>query len=181
MGDLDGSETYVMQIVDDLPSGAKLYGADGAQLHSSSGLFILQPADVESLHLRPPLHWSSPVQGDITLSTRANVTDTSAGRFSYSSAELDIVVSIIGVADKPNSRAVNVVGREDVAYNVGAAVGDINTGVLVDVSVDGPLLVWYSQNLSNQCFRCRMMAQSRFFFCLEAFREASFPRVKLVK
>lgn len=81
LNDPDRSETYVLEIANDLPSveidgityPTRLYGASdtagdctGPALEPlSGGVYVLQSADVEQLKLVLPLHWSSPVQGYI--------------------------------------------------------------------------------------------------------------------
>lgn len=132
LGDNDGSESFIMDIIDDLPSGSTLRGV--STLSSSDGKFVLTPADVAVLALRPPLHWSSALQGSITLRTTTIVTDTATGTTSTSTRGLDIPVYITGVADKPSSRSIIVTGTEDQDYDLGSAIGNLN-GVLVDVSV----------------------------------------------
>ena len=131
--DEDGSEVYAMQITDNLPSGAKLYGANGLPLSASNGVFYLKLADIDSLELLPPLHWSSPLQGDIVLNTLTVVNDTAVGRTSLANATLNVPVKVTGIADKPNTKVVFVDTSEDLAYNLGTAIGSLS-GVLVDVS-----------------------------------------------
>jgi len=64
MPDDDGSESYTMRIVDNLPAGTELYG-NGVQLLPSGGFYYLDEVEVNSLYVKAPLHWSSinPSQG----------------------------------------------------------------------------------------------------------------------
>lgn len=133
--DNDGSETFVLEIAANLPEGAKIFGAGDTELQAApSGKFVLKPADVDALHILPPLHWSSAVQGDIELTITAVVTDTSnTGAFDISISASQIVpVVSIGVADKAKSRTVIVEAVEDQDYPIGKFFGDLDTGVLVD-------------------------------------------------
>jgi hypothetical protein len=134
LGDLDGSESYSMEIVDNLPAGAKLLGSTSRELLSEDGVFFLFPIDVESLILLPPLHWSSAKQGDIVLLTNTTTVDISPQSSSSASVYLSIPIKIVGVADKPNTRPVVVHCLEDGTYNLGSSIGDLS-GVLVDVSI----------------------------------------------
>jgi hypothetical protein len=130
LGDLDGSETYILQITSIIPEGCVLYGASGTELSPSEGVYTLQPADVEEFAFLPPLHFSTPVQGQVVFETMATVTDSAADSTSQSTAYLTIVVNIEGVADKPNAKTILVTGNEDTPYDIGSAL-DTN-GVLVD-------------------------------------------------
>jgi len=132
--DVDGSESYVVKIDNDLPSGAKLYGRNGAQLKvGTDGKFTLTPEDVGELKLLPPLHWSSARQGDIVLSLTSIVTDTSIfGAIDVASTTGSVHVVVVGVADKANSRAVVVQAIEDVDYPIGQFIGNLDSGILVD-------------------------------------------------
>jgi hypothetical protein len=130
LGDLDGSETFVLQITSVTPSGCVLYGAGGAELTPVDGTYTLQPDDVDAFAFLPPLHFSTPVQGTVVFETTTIVTDAAAGTTSQSTADLTITVTIEGVADKPNSKSVHVTGNEDEAYDLGSAID--TTGVLVD-------------------------------------------------
>jgi hypothetical protein len=132
LGDQDGSETYEFQITSGVPSGAKIFGKNGTEIVPDSvGIYTLQADDIDGLSILPPLHWSSPVQGDITLTTATIVTDTSGDTSDSLSTTLDIVIKVTGVADVPNTRTVNLVTDEDKAYELGSAIGNL-TGVLVD-------------------------------------------------
>jgi hypothetical protein len=156
--DQDGSETFVMEILDNLPSvtigrevfPTELYGAEGALLIATDGKFTLTAADIEVFELKPPLHYSSALQGDITLNTKTIVTDgETAAEF-----DLDIIVvsiqpgqqrlqasmahtflpretqDIEGVADQPLSETIVINGVEDEPYDIGSAI-DLD-GVLID-------------------------------------------------
>jgi hypothetical protein len=131
--DSDGSETYVMEIsASSVPVGAELFGVDDTTaLSMSDGVYTLQPADIDSLHIQPPEHWSSALQEDITLVTTTIVTDTTLMGQNIATLVYSVPVKIIGVADKPGSRSIHVVATEDVDYPIGASVGDLS-GILVD-------------------------------------------------
>ena len=136
LGDNDGSESFEMLIDGTvIATGTKLFGANGVELVLYDGSYTLQSADVDTLQLLPPLHWSSalPSQGDIILKTTTLVTDSSesGGASAVLTFELDIPVVVTGVSDKPNSRKVTVNAVEDQEYDVGSAIGDL-TGILVD-------------------------------------------------
>jgi hypothetical protein len=127
--DLDGSESYSMTIIDNLPVGTKLYGSGGLQLTASGGFYNLTPADVTALKLLPPLHFSSALSGQIVLNTVTTVIEAAIGGGSTSLA-VDIPVHVTGVADKPGSRNIVVNAIEDQPYRIGAVVNI--TGILVD-------------------------------------------------
>jgi hypothetical protein len=132
--DVDGSETYVLRINNDLPAGAKLFGANGTQLQvGTDGQFILSPEHVSALSILPPLHWSSALQGDIVLIMTAVVTDTSIfGTTDVASTTSTVPVVVVGVADKPTSRQIIVQAVEDQDYLIGQYVGNLDSGILVD-------------------------------------------------
>lgn len=134
--DVDGSESWEVSIDDDLPAGTKLFGESGTQLEVSSvtGTYVLSPEDVAELTLLPPLHWSSAVQGDVNLTVTASVIDSSIFAFSdVVSSSTVVPVVVIGVADKATSRQVVVEAVEDEDYLIGQFIGNLNSGVLVDV------------------------------------------------
>lgn len=131
LGDPDDSESYTMQILDNLPNGTKLFGANGVELLPSNGVYVLQPADIDNLKLTSPKDWSTPLQGDIVLNTETLVLDTAIGRTTNATLSLNISVSVTGVADKPASRTVTVDAIEDVSYNLAAALGNLS-GIIVD-------------------------------------------------
>jgi hypothetical protein len=130
--DRDESETYVMYIDDtSVPPGTKFFGEGGVEIFNVSGVYALYPSDVEEFQITPPLHYSSALQGDILLQTTTVVTDTTVSGSNSTSFEYEIPVHVTGVADVPNSRAVHVIAEEDELYDIGAAIGDVDT-ILVD-------------------------------------------------
>ena len=132
--DTDGSETIVVEIDDDLPAGAKLFGQNDTQLQAGAGgKYVLSPQQIAELRLLPPLHWSSALQGNISLTLTATVTDTSSlGATNVVSTSDTVPVVVVGVADKANSRSVVVEAIEDVDYAIGQFIGDLDSGILVD-------------------------------------------------
>lgn len=128
LNDPDGSESFVLEIVDDLPEGTILFGEDNRTIPAEDGVYTLTPEDVAALEILPPLHYSSIVSGNINLRTTTIVTDGD----DTISFDLTISVDIVGVADKPPSRTVSVVAQEDSPYILGGAIN--RTGVLIDVS-----------------------------------------------
>jgi hypothetical protein len=131
--DTDGSEHFTTEIDGaSVPAGTTLFGSGESELTpEANGSYTLQPADVNSLVILPPLHWSSALQGNIILETTTMVTDESAGFSNTITFDFDITVVIVGVADPPNSRSVVVVAEEDEDYRIGQAIGSLD-GVLVD-------------------------------------------------
>ena len=108
----------------------------------------MSPEDVAALAFQPPLHWSSPKQGDITLKTTTRTSET--GLTQTSSVSLEIPVKIVGVADKPSARSIDIRGTEDKPYDLGAAV--LASGPLSDILVDqdgSETFYLYLQGLSN--------------------------------
>jgi hypothetical protein len=67
-----------MQITKGEPSGVVLYGSGERQIPFNATTLSndLAPADIQSLKILPPLHYSSSVHGDIVLVTTTTVTDT---------------------------------------------------------------------------------------------------------
>jgi hypothetical protein len=132
--DTDGSETIVVEINNDLPVGAKLFGKNNTQLQvGAGGKYVLSPEEIAELRLLPPLHWSSALQGNISLTLTATVTDTSnLGATNVVSTSDTVPVVVVGVADKANSRNVVVEAVEDVDYAIGQFIGDLDSGILVD-------------------------------------------------
>ena len=132
--DTDGSESWIVRIDNDLPAGTKLYGAQGKELTVNSGIgkFILSPLDVSVLSLLPPLDWSSALQGNITLTMTAVVTDSNIfGTTDIANSTAPVPVIIVGVADKPTSRPIIVEAVEDEDYLIGKYIGNLDN-VLVD-------------------------------------------------
>lgn len=119
-----------MQITSVTPSGCVLYGAGGSELVPSGGVYTLKPEDIEAFSFLPPLHFSTPVQGEVVFQTTTIVTDSAGGSSSQSTADLTVTVHIEGVADKPNSKSIVVTGDEDSPYDIGSVLD--TTGVLVD-------------------------------------------------
>ena len=133
--DTDGSESYVLRVDNDLPAGTKLFGANNQQLtvNSGTGKFVLSPQDVSELSLVPPLHWSSALQGNITLTLTAVVTDTNIfGATDIASTIATVPVVVVGVADKPTSRSIIVEAVEDEDYLIGKYIGNVDSGILID-------------------------------------------------
>lgn len=132
--DVDGSETYTVEIDNDLPTGAKLFGAGDTELvANANGKFVLSEADLSELRLLPPLHWSSPLQGDIDLTVTAIVTDlsnTGATDVLVSASQV-VPVVVVGVADQAGTRDIIVEAVEDEDYPLGQFFGDLDN-VLVD-------------------------------------------------
>eukprot|EP00980_Cylindrotheca_fusiformis_P024864 scaffold12619_cov107-Cylindrotheca_fusiformis.AAC.4 len=132
LGDTDGSEQFITTIDgDSVPAGTTLFGNGVELVPKANGDFVLQPAELDSLQILPPLHWSSALQGNIVLKTTTIVTDESAGFVSEISFDFEIPVVIVGVADPPNTKSFVVVATEDEDYKIGQAVGSLD-GVLVD-------------------------------------------------
>jgi hypothetical protein len=105
LADQDGSESYVMEVAGgSVPSGATLFGEDDTEILKSGGIYLLQPDDVDALKILPPLHWSSPRQGDILLETTIVVTDNSFGFVSTAKLERNITVRVTEVSDQPSYR-----------------------------------------------------------------------------
>ena len=122
-----------MKITNPLPSGANLYGRNGNLLPVSNGEILLSPADVDALEILPPLHWSSPKQGDLNIESVITVNDTAIGQTSLRSTTFNMSIAVRGVADKPNSKAIDIDAVEDEKYPFGPAFAGAS-GVLVDVS-----------------------------------------------
>lgn len=113
---------------------SKLYGADGEELiPDAGGVYTLDADDIDSFALLPPLHWSTPVQGDVVLQTTTYVTDRLGDYVSTTLTPFNISIHVTGVADKPGSKSATVVEREDEEYLFGPSLGSL-TEVLVDVS-----------------------------------------------
>ena len=132
--DLDGSETYTLDILaTSVPTGSILYG-DNKVLVESGGVYTLQQTDVENLMMTPPLHYSTIHSGSITLSTTTYVTDTTTFGSSTLSADLSIPVTVIGIADTPAPRQILVIGNEDEDYPLGQSISSLlqNNDVLID-------------------------------------------------
>lgn len=137
LADKDGSETYVVQLTAVAPAGTRIFGALGAELLPDGlGVYTLTQADVAALAIEPPLHYSSALSGDIVLTTKTTVTDTSSGGTSQTVLTQDIFVKVTGVADQPQTRTVNVVADEDEAIALGAAILASAAGNLNNLLVD---------------------------------------------
>lgn len=130
MNDPDGSESFILEIADDLPDGTVIFGANGTEITAEDGVYTLDAEDLEEFSLLPPLHYSSILQGVINLTTTTIVTDGN-DTFPF---ELLISVEVEGVADPPASTSITVVAQEDEPYILGDAIN--LTGVLIDVSTD---------------------------------------------
>jgi large repetitive protein len=147
LADTDGSESYVMKITGGVPLGAILYGSGGRQipLNGTTGFYDLTPADIQSLKILPPLHSSSPVQGDIVLVTTTTVTDTNGDVAVSASFQYNITIAVVGIADKPGSASAVVLADEDAQIRLGVAIyANIGTlsSLLVDVdSSETPYLI----------------------------------------
>lgn len=143
LGDKDGSETYVSRIIGGVPPGARIYGAGGAEILPVAGIYTLSPDDVAALAILPPLHYSSPLSGDIVLSIETTVTDTSSLGNASAIFTTTVPVEVTGVADKPNFFNVHIVGNEDEPLAIGAAIvagaGGSLAGVLVDADMSEQL------------------------------------------
>jgi hypothetical protein len=133
LGDPDGSESFQMKITNALPSGAKLFGTNGNLLPVINDEILLSPADVDALEILPPLHWSTPQQGDLRLESVITVNDTAIGQTSMRSTTFNMSIAVRGVADKPNSKSIVIEAIEDEKYPFGPAFAGLS-GVLVDVS-----------------------------------------------
>lgn len=143
LADKDGSETYQVLLTAVIPASTRIFGAGGLEIIPTfdvtlgQDVYVLNPADVNALRVLPPLHYSSAHQGDIVLQGVARVTDTSSSGTATSDFPIpNITVSVVGVADQPGTRTVNVVADEDEAIELGAAIlasagGDLNN-LLVD-------------------------------------------------
>jgi len=71
LGDNDGSENYVMEVVQSsLPAGCKINGAGFREISPVNGIYTLNPGDVDEFYVTAPLHYSTAYQGNITMSTR---------------------------------------------------------------------------------------------------------------
>ena len=93
----------------DFPLGTRVFGQNGTELAAADGIYTLTPEDAESFSLQPPLHFSSALSGTIDFAATAIVTDGN----STASFTLPVSVDIVGVADKPLTSLVSVVGLED--------------------------------------------------------------------
>lgn len=122
-----------MKITNPLPAGVNLYGKNGNLLPVVNGEILLSPADVDALEILPPLHWSSPKQGDLNLESVITVNDTAIGQTSLRNTTFNMSIAVRGVADKPNSEAIDIDAVEDEKYSFGPAFAGAS-GVLVDVS-----------------------------------------------
>jgi hypothetical protein len=88
-----------MEILDNLPSvtidgeefPTELFGAGGELLTATDGKFTLTADDIEVFELKPPLHYSSAVQGDIALNTKTIVTDGDT------TAEFDLDIIVVRI------------------------------------------------------------------------------------
>lgn len=132
--DDDGSESYVVEIdANSVPVGSIIYG-NGRAIGVTNGVYRLQPSDVENLRFQAPMHYSTIHQGNITLNTTTYVTDETTLGSSTLSFDLSIPVTVIGVADKPNSADIKVIANEDEDYPLGLAISTLlqSTDVLVD-------------------------------------------------
>lgn len=113
---------------------SKLYGANGQELTpQGDGFFFLRPNDVNALSILPPLHWSSPIQGDVTFVTFTDVTDIVGQYTSNTTTPYNITMYITGVADPPSTKSIVVASQEDEDYQIGREIGELYS-VLVDVS-----------------------------------------------
>jgi hypothetical protein len=71
LSDQDGSEIYVMEVSgSSLPPGCTILGAGSREILPSSGVYTLDPADVDEFHLIPPLHYSTAHQPIINVATK---------------------------------------------------------------------------------------------------------------
>jgi hypothetical protein len=124
--DTDGSETLDYVEITGLPVGATFVDAGGAALGTDQGggVWRFTPAEITQLHIVPPLNWSSQLQGDITLSATATVTDTaSTGTDTVTTfPPTPINIEVLEVADKPNDFAVAVSATEDQPVDLGQAI-----------------------------------------------------------
>ncbi len=136
LADKDGSETYIVTITGGVPAGARIYGAGGLEILPVAGEYTLTPADVSALAIQPPLHYSSAVQGNITLVTVTAVTDASPGGSLAYYYTNNVVVSVTGVADVPGTRTVTVTADEDQAIGLGNAIVTSAGGSLNNLLVD---------------------------------------------
>ncbi|MCH9806097.1 MAG: type I secretion C-terminal target domain-containing protein [Alphaproteobacteria bacterium] len=145
LADTDGSETLDYVDISGLPAGASFVDAGGAALGTDQGggVWRFTPAEIDQLHLSPPTNWSSQLQGDISLSVQATVTDTATTGSDTATTfpATPITVEVQEVADKPNDFAVSVTATEDQPYDLGAAVlaaagatdlAELNTNTLTD-------------------------------------------------
>jgi hypothetical protein len=136
LADKDGSESFIVKITGGVPSGARIYGAGGAEILPVAGVYTLSPADVSALAILPPVHYSSAGQGDIVLVTVTEVTDNSGASSIVSSFTNNITVEVLGVADAPETRNVNVTASEDEPIALGAAILASAAGDLDNLLVD---------------------------------------------
>ncbi|MFO1170787.1 MAG: type I secretion C-terminal target domain-containing protein [Hyphomicrobiaceae bacterium] len=137
LADKDGSETYGVELTAVVPVGTRIFGAGGVELLPNGfGVYTLTPADVAALAVQPPLHYSTALSGDIVLSTRTTVTDTSSGGSSQTTFDQDIHVNVTGVADPPQTRMVVVTADEDETIDLGAAILASASGNLNNLLVD---------------------------------------------
>jgi len=137
LADKDGSETYVVRITGIVPAGTRIYGAGGTEiLPDGGGVYTLNPADVSALAVKPPLHFSTALSGDIILTTETVVTDTSAAGTNTTTLTQDIHVTVSGVADTPGMRVVSVTADEDESIALGAAILASAGGNLNNLLVD---------------------------------------------
>lgn len=135
LGDPDGSESYELLIsTSNLPNGTKIFGDSGDLKVPSedSDQYVLSAVDAAELKMLPPEHWSSALNGDITLLTTTVTSET--GVSEVSTVNLAIPIAIRGVADPPHVREITVTGSEDEMYDLGAAVAA--AGPLDEILVD---------------------------------------------
>ncbi len=136
LADKDGSESFAVRITGGVPSGARIFGAGGAEILPTFGSYSLTPADVASLAIQPPVNYSSALQGNITLAMETSVTDSdSSGSLTYYYNN-NITVSVTGVADAPGTRTVKVSADEDERIELGAAIVSSAGGNLNSLLVD---------------------------------------------
>ena len=127
--DNDGSESYYMEIDGtQVPPGTRLFGAGGVEIQNITGVYTLDEADIDALHVTPPLHWSSfgPGQFHIPLDSKIIVVDEADGNVDTREIDLFIPIEVSGISDIPNIKEVTVIAQEDSFYEVGIAIDNLD-------------------------------------------------------
>ncbi len=119
LSDTDGSEGLLAGAITiaNVPAGASL----SAGVPQGDGVWILNPSELEGLQITPALNSNT----DFVLDIRVFSTESSGDTVS---TQIDLPVSVQGVADQPLLSASDIVGQEDKYINleVDAALQDID-------------------------------------------------------
>jgi len=127
--DGDGSETVTSVTISKLETGARIEGPGVTT--NGDGTWSVDPAHLGSVRVIPPANWI----GDLKLTVTATTQEASNGQTHTTSQ--NVTIRIEAVADAPDLKVTDAVGREDVTVplNISAALVDTDGSEVLSVVI----------------------------------------------